>query len=345
VLTPTNPQLLFKGRPGDVRFGEWVETRFPDSTDSELISLFGCPDDQGIQINLGRPGARLGPDEIRRAFYKIAVPSGLGFEGLKLIDVGNIRIISSLAETHELAFDTSKELSQKTSCVILLGGGHDFAAPGFLGAQAGLDAAIPHSQWGLINIDPHLDVREFEAGRSHSGSSFRKIIDSGKLNPKHFVEFGCRKNRNTSAHFQFCEENGVTLIPLEDIHRSDQSAPKLFQQTLKRLEKQVDHLAVSLDMDSCCEITGTSALCTVGFQVRDLIEMAFQIGSNPSTRYFEIAEVSPPLDPSGKTALVAAEILYSFLCGRAQILRSRSNRVTNKKKNKVIKNSKKQSKR
>lgn len=340
MLTPVNSELFFKGRPEDFRLGQWVQTELPQEFTPSALGLFGCPDDQGIKINRGRPGAQFGPEEIRKAFYKIAFPSQLGFENLKFFDLGNIPIGPVISDTHKKAYEAAKTIAARTNCVVLLGGGHDFAAPGFLGTIEGVSSREKLKKWGLINIDPHLDVRDLEENHNHSGSSFRSILESGKLNSSNLIEFGCRNNRNSAAHFTYCKERKVSLVPLEVIQKSKASPARLFKNLLAGLSRKVDYLGVSLDMDCCYEVSGTSAATVVGFSIKELIEMAFWVGKNPLVRYFEIAEVSPPLDPQGKTALVAAEILFSFLCGRAENYRLSKRFGSKEKKRKTLKNPK-----
>jgi formiminoglutamase len=227
---------------------------------------------------------------------------------------------------------------------VLLGGGHDFAAPGILGFAKGRQNLNPSETFGLINVDPHLDVRELEEGRPNSGTSFRQILNSSVIQGRHLIEFGCRENRNSQSHFDFCEKMGVTIQPLQFLRRQSQSVEKFFKGNLTSLSKKVDTIALTLDMDCCSELTGTSAAQAIGFSLKELYEMAFLAGAHPQVTYFELAEVAPSLDPSGKTALGAAEVLYAFLCGKAHSLRPRSPSGLKKNFNKTLKNTKKRRK-
>ena len=344
VLIPISTELLFKGRPGDLRIGEWVSIRKPTNKNEEdrktNVFIFGCPDDTGVRLNRGRAGALEGPQEIRRSFYKMAVPMDRSWEPLHLIDCGDIEVSQDITETHKEAFRASEELSSMGGTVVVLGGGHDFAAPGFLGFVQGRTKRTETETFGLINVDPHLDVRELEGGRPNSGTSFRQILNSKAILGKNFIEFGCRENRNSQSHFEYCKEMGVNLQPLESL-RQTKPVVELFKNYLARLSKQVDTVGLTIDMDSCADLTGTSAAQAIGFSLRELYEFAFWAGTHPRVKYFEIAEVAPCLDPSGKTALGAAEILYSFLCGKAHGSSSQYSPGLTNKNNKTLKNTKK----
>ena len=341
MLRPISSELLFKGRPGDLRLGEWVSTQKPSQTaekDAQAsVFIFGCPDDTGVRLNRGRAGAQDGPQEIRRAFYKMAFPMDRSFESIHLVECGNIEVSKDIRETHKNAFEAAQKLSSLGGVVILLGGGHDFAAPGFLGFAEGRRSLNSSETFGLINVDPHLDVRELEQGCPNSGTSFRQILESKVLLGKHFIEFGCRENRNSQSHYDYCRQKGVTLLPLTHLKRKSSSVIQSFKANLALLSQRVDTVGLTLDMDSCSELIGTSAAQAIAFSLEELYEMAFLAGSHPKVKYFELAEVAPNLDLSGKTALGAAELLYSFLCGKAHSLIARSSPGLKKKFNKTLK--------
>ena len=93
---PTSKDLFFRSeKTGDPRFGEISQP----VTDKELVPesyiLAGYPDDEGIALNQGRPGARLAPDAIRSRFYK-TTKSQFHDSNLSLFDVGNLNTEISL---------------------------------------------------------------------------------------------------------------------------------------------------------------------------------------------------------------------------------------------------------
>lgn len=314
VLTPISKDLFSKERPGDPRVGSWIKTQVP--TSNEFHWIVGCPDDTGITLNFGRPGARLGPSEIRRAFYRMALPEIFSQSPAVIVDGGDIKIESTIKNTHHNVASALSNQASKALSVTILGGGHDFAAPAFTGFVKSHRLADPQASFGLINIDPHLDVREFESGDPHSGSPFRQLLESKILLGPNLIQFGCRETRNAASHFDFCKKNLVNLCPLSEIRKNKLSVSNFFQSHLLELASRVSHVGLTIDMDSCSEVSGTSAAPAIGFSITELYEIAEIAGKHPSVRYFEIAEVSPPLDPSGKTQNAAAEILMAFFVGK-----------------------------
>jgi len=322
---PTSEKLFFKGRPGDPRLGEWVRpiSEIPKPESKENFVLLGTPDDTGVVRNLGRAGAKDGPDSIRKHLYKMALPMDLKWEEkIALLDAGNTKVSQSISETHAEAQQLSRQVSSSGASLITLGGGHDVAAPHILGFVEGRRVLNPREKVGLINIDPHLDVRELENGLPHSGTPFRQILDSGAIEGEDFVEFGARSNRNSRNHFDYVKKRNVLVMTWESLRMRSEPISEAFKHQLDRLARTHHSLAITLDMDSCSEAEGMSAAPVIGFSAAELYTLATLAGSEPKVRFFEIAEVAPPLDPSERSSRIAAELIYAFLRSRAQIIQS-----------------------
>ncbi|MCX6117788.1 MAG: formimidoylglutamase, partial [Proteobacteria bacterium] len=289
--------------------------------------IFGCPDDTGVRLNRGRPGASKGPDSIRSMFYKMALPLDPKFgEVMKIYDAGNIDTFDDIIKTHKEAYMMASSIVSKSATVVALGGGHDFAAPNILGWIDGRDRNIPKARnrsetFGVLNIDPHLDVRELENDRPHSGTPFRQVVQSGKVSGHCLVQFGAREGRNARSHFAFCKENKVQIHTFEELMSSG-NLPNNFKSVLTKLASRTSEIAVTLDIDSCCDLEGASAAPVIGFTAWDLCQFAYSAGQNSKVTYFEIAEVAPDLDPTLRSSRVAGEILYFFMKGRLKLAQS-----------------------
>jgi formiminoglutamase len=324
-LNPVDQAVFFHGRDGDPRLGDVV---FHDQKSSTLISskasyrigIYGCPDDLGVRLNRGRAGAAGGPDAIRKALYKIVPPHSKTFSSSMVItDHGNISVhASDILATHRQAQEASFHFATHSNTIITLGGGHDFAAPNILGwAEAHMKKKL-----GLVNIDPHLDVRDLEDGKPHSGTPFRQIMESKLIASSCFTQFGARKSRNAALHWDYCKRQGIRICTFEDLKRK-KTITTSFTRELNRLAKVTDVIALTIDLDSCSDISGASAAPAVGFSAWELCEIAYISGKNRQVTFLELAELAPTLDPSGRSANVAAEILYSFILGRSETLKTK----------------------
>lgn len=309
--------LFFKGRPEDPRLGEFASFTPADAiikSRKPTISLLGAPDDLGVRLNKGRPGAKDGPDAVRECFYKFAIPNDTRFEKIRLLDVGNITVCGDILKNHAQAYAASKAVCASGSALIAIGGGHDYAAPHLLGALSGLSQISKRKRFGIINVDPHLDVRPLENNLPHSGTPFRQILESGVLPGRNLIEFGARSGRNSREHFRYCESKKVQVVGFEQIRRSTNASLK-FKSCLNGLGRTSDYIGVTIDLDSCCDLEGASAAAVVGFNAWELCQFAYLAGRHKKVHILELAELAPTLDPSGRSARIAAEVAFHFLLG------------------------------
>jgi formimidoylglutamase len=323
VKTSPAPQSVFsKGRDGDPRLGEWAQSIAIEEihrSKQPTFVLLGAPDDLGVRLNRGRPGAKNGPDAIRSAFYKFAFPRSKAFDGTRWLDVGNIDVSEQILVTHEMAYNAASIASACGATLIALGGGHDFAAPHIMGCFSGWKTNEGTSRFGVINVDPHLDVREFENHLPHSGTPFRQILESGMVKGKNLVQFGAREGRNARAHFDYCKTHKVNVLEFWNIRKKG-DAVKQFGSALSNLSKEAQKIALTIDMDSCADMEGVSAAPVIGFSAWELCQFAYKAGANKKVAMLELAEVAPDLDPTGRSQRIAAEVIFHFLIGRLETL-------------------------
>ena len=103
VIPAEDGVFYTRNDPNDIRFGDIVLRDIKQYSTAQVV-LLGCPQDEGISRNRGRPGARFAPTEIRRDLYRY--PVTLSHKHLVLMDIGDIKIGDTLEITHELLTDT-----------------------------------------------------------------------------------------------------------------------------------------------------------------------------------------------------------------------------------------------
>jgi arginase family enzyme len=83
----------------------------------------------------------------------------------------------------------------------------------------GFCAANPDKRVGIINIDAHLDVRNFEHG-PHNGTPFRAILTGDlPIAGRNVVELGIHGFMNAASYMQWARAQGVTVISGRDVQR------------------------------------------------------------------------------------------------------------------------------
>lgn len=297
----------------------WAASIRTDTPAGAAAVLVGLPDDLGVRLNHGRPGAAEGPAAFRAALARFGSAHDLA-TGVALpvvFDLGDVVPASgddaqALAQTHDRVTAALVEAHRAGLPVVCIGGGHDltFASVRALSQAAG--GAV-----GGVNVDPHLDVRETIG----SGMPFRQLIEQGLLNPASHTTLGVGRFANSQAHVHYARARGVTLV----------DAGALAHQPVAHLRTALDRAAlgtrgvfVSFDLDSidAAHAPGVSALNPCGLPVRDAAAMCEVAGADPRVRHFDLMELCPAHDEQGRTARVAAMLFLSFLSGLSRRGRS-----------------------
>lgn len=280
------------------------------------VALLGLPDDLGVRLNRGRPGAAEGPAAFRAALARYGSPFDSERQRplrLRVFDAGDVRPgpgddAKALRETHRRIAEAVTAIHQLGLLPVCIGGGHDLTYASLRALAAG--AAAPLAG---INFDAHLDVRE-EPG---SGMPFRSLISEGCLEPRRFSTLGVGAFASSQDHAQWLARAGGALIAagrvMDDPERAVAAA---FDHALPASGGRVVGF-VSLDLDAidAAFAPGVSALNPAGLSPAIAIRVARKAGRHPRVQHFDVMELSPPHDEQGRTARLAAHLFLSFLAG------------------------------
>jgi formiminoglutamase len=271
------------------------------------IVLIGFADDTGVKNVGGRPGAKDAPAAVRQKLYKFT----LGKPTLPFYDLGDLAPAATIEATHEQGKNIVQVILEAGHYPIVLGGGHDLAYPHALAFLEKFGATSVF--W---NIDAHLDVRPTHNGIT-SGSPWYMLREHPTFPAKaKIAEFGLQPHCNSASLVAYAEKRKFELHWLSDIRRKKAPADITFQRLLGRLTAKASGL-VSLDIDSVnwAEAPGCSAPQTEGFTAGEAIRMSRESGACSRVKSFGIFELSPALDPDGRTANLVAHCVAACVEG------------------------------
>ena len=198
-IAHTTPPVYPDGIPA-TKFASRIERENPEGC---AVALLGIPDDTGISLNNGIPGAKAGPDALRAALATMGVAEPHGWAWPGVFDAGDVEIAGDdLHATHDRVTDATSAILELGLLPIAIGGGHDLTYP-FVRA-----AARHHGVMHGIYLDPHLDVRETDG----SGMPFRKILETGAASSLRIHGFDPMSN--TSAHTDWFLSHGGRIDDL-----------------------------------------------------------------------------------------------------------------------------------
>lgn len=318
------PTHVFSSRkdPDDLRLGDLtlfsnqvLSSKNRLMTFQESFVILGYPDDEGIRINGGRPGAALGPDSIRQLFYKTTPTNARTNQNL-ICDLGNISNSSELGLRHQFAQSLTTALFKSQKKVITLGGGHDYGFPdtaAFLEAQFASKEKVKPL---IINFDAHLDVRPTDRGLS-SGTPFFRLLEAYDHRLFDFVEVGIQPQCNSTKHFEYLRKKNIEVLFHDQV--SVKNLAKTI--TLGRNKKNLRPCFISLDIDAfhSSEAPGCSQSWPLGFKLENFLPVFDFLLAKTNVCGLGIYEVSPPLDFNMNTQRLAALIMHRYLFAKSNI--------------------------
>lgn len=307
---PANP-LLWQGRDDTIHKERFFQRIMFIQKQSDLLStdrktiFLGFASDAGIKRNLGRPGATLGPDQIKTHLAKLPCPMKNQF-----IDLGTIFCVEDQLESAQTQFaEVIHFCHQQGHKTVGFGGGHELAWAHYQGLW-------PHyPRLGIINFDAHFDLRPHQEGQpGTSGTPFSQIASScrERSTPFNYCCIGIQKWGNTAELFQRAKELNVSYLFAEEIHEKTKAWQIAF---LDEFMLNLDYIYVSICLDVLAEcfapgVSAPQALGLTPWQILPLLKYIFQSGKVVS---WDVAELSPPLDQDQKTARLAALIVAELL--------------------------------
>ena len=276
------------------------------------VAIVGVPYDGGTSY---RPGARLGPREIRAQsslirpynyFQKVSP-----FDVLNVADVGDVDAPPvSIERCYEAVESRIGSLADGGARPIVIGGDHSISLP-ILRALA-----KRHGPLALVQFDAHVDTwDEYFGGKYFHGTPFRRAIEENLIDGRRFVQVGIRGPMYGEDDFDFHRQHGITVIDIDQVKTGGITA------TVERVRAIVSGpVYMTFDVDSVDPAfapgTGTpevGGLTSHEAQqlVRGLAGLTLVGG--------DIVEVAPVFDGPGQiTALLAANIMFELLCAMAK---------------------------
>lgn len=288
------------------RFFQHVE--LPDSLESFLkkppgIAFIGFASDVGVFRNQGRPGAVEGPYALREALAKLPYT-----RKEPLYDLGNITPENNdLESAQKLLGEVVSSCVSQGHFPIVLGGGHEVAWGHFQGLA---HQSIP----SVVNFDAHYDLRPLpEPGKGSSGTSFTQMADYCRQKDTSFQYacLGAQPLGNTPLFFEMAQSMGVTTVLAETFFNEPHAPLSVLREFLGSSDKV--QLTLCLDVFAEAFAPGVSAPQALGLSPHQVLPLLRELAGSGKVMGFDVAELSPPYDPSGQTARLAAQMVAHFV--------------------------------
>jgi guanidinopropionase len=273
------------------------------------IGLVGVPFDLGAT---NRAGARHGPAQIREMSRLIRQvnPSTLiaPFELARVGDIGDAPVnpLDLLGSVDSIA-GFFAALHAAGVDPVSAGGDHTVTLPILRGIAGG--RAV-----GLIHFDAHADTFDKLLGSTiNHATPFRRAVEEGIVDPKRTIQIGLRGTRYAKDDIQYGYDAGMRIVTMDEFDEIGRKG--VIEEIARVMGKGPVYVTYDVDGLDPVYAPGTSAPEPGGLTMRDsqvilrgITKLELDIIGG------DVCEVSPPLDPTGHTALSAANLMFEILC-------------------------------
>ncbi|MBB6731798.1 arginase [Cohnella zeiphila] len=293
--------------------------------DRRKVQVIGVPFWKGC----GRRGAELGPKGVLQAGLedlvaaagaewagsveaKPHVPSGTRAEQ------GPIRHLTEVRRMASAVADRVSRAHDAGCFPLVVGGDHSVA----IGSLAGMTRR--RRDLGVVWIDAHGDLnteRTTPSGRAHGiplavalGQAEWKLSalpDAAPIRPDRLVLVGTRDL--DPGERELIRAEGIACLTMRDIDREGIEA--VMERALAIAGRGSEGVHVSLDMDALdpIEAPGVGTPVPGGLSYREARMAMETLAASGRAVSMDLVEVNPRLDPSGRTARLAAELAAALL--------------------------------
>lgn len=278
----------------------------PVDAEADVVVL-GAPLDMATS---GRPGARLGPDAIRRASVNLAwegkkFPWDFNlFDHTKVIDSGDLVFDTGDAEDLTVRLEAAATAILDSGKTLLGLGGDHFVTLPLLRAYA-----KKYGEMALIHFDAHTDTYSHGSRYDH-GTMFFHAPNEGLISKEHSVQIGIRTDYTK-------EEHGFDVI--NAMEANDLSVADIVSRIKQTVGDKPVYLTFDIDCLDPAFAPGTGTPVCGGLNSDKILKIIRGL-QGVNMVGMDVVEVSPAYDQSDITALagatIALELLYLWTANR-----------------------------
>jgi agmatinase len=198
---------------------------------------------------------------------------------------------------------------------VIMGGDHGITWP----CATAVADHYGYGKVGIVHFDAHADTREEMPGAlAGHGTPMRKLIESGAVPGRNFVQVGLRGYAPPPNVFAWMRERRMRTHFMAEIDRF--GFDRVLERAIDEALDQADHLYLSVDIDVCdpAYAPGTGTPEPGGLTSNDLLRAVRRIAAEVGIVGMDVVEVSPPYDNQGAiTVLLGNRVIHHALTGAA----------------------------
>ncbi len=255
------------------------------------IALLGVEEER----NSHNKGTKNAPDEIRKELYKL-----INHTKLKIIDLGNMQIGKSIADTYMGLSNILSELISIETLPIVIGGSQDLTHSIYLGISE------LYKNVNLTTVDSAIDLAQDDS--SFDSKSYLQTILFGKRrNLFNYVNLGHQSYYCSFKTLKQLSKMKFDAYRLGTVRAKIEDTEPILRDT---------HI-LSLDISCVRRSDAPGYIDTVpnGFYGEELCQISRYAGISDNLKCFGLFEVNPEYDLKNQTSALAAQIIWYFIDG------------------------------
>ncbi|MEE9922624.1 MAG: agmatinase [Brucella anthropi] len=261
--------------------------------------VWGIPFDAAVS---NRPGARFGPQAIRRASAifdndpQYPFERDL-FENLSVIDYGDCLLdYGNHTKTPATIEREATKILKSDAFLLTLGGDHFITWP-LLKAHA-----AKYGPLALVQFDAHQDTWFGDGKRIDHGSFVARAVRDGIIDPAHSIQIGIRTHAP--------EDCGIKIIYGHEVE--DMPAAAIADEILKRTDGRKTYLTFDIDCLDPAFAPGTGTPVAGGPSSAKMLSILRKLTALDFVGA-DVVEVAPAYDHADITAIAGATIAMYYL--------------------------------
>lgn len=263
------------------------------------VVVWGIPFDAAVT---NRPGARFGPQAIRRASAIFDNDPQYPFrrdlfEKLAVVDYGDCLLDSGNHQKTPRTIELEASKLLRTGAFLLSLGGDHFVTWPLLKAHAAI-----HGPLALVQFDAHQDTWPDDGKRIDHGSFVARAVKEGVIDPDRSIQIGIRTHAP--------DDCGIKIIhgyELEEMRASD-----IAYAIAERTGGKKTYLTFDIDCLDPAFAPGTGTPVAGGPSSAKILSALRQLG-NIDIVGADVVEVSPAYDHADITAIAAASVAMHYV--------------------------------
>jgi len=280
------------------------------------VAVVGAPFDISTTY---RPGARFGPRALRALAYNpgtyhLDLEVEI-FDWIDLIDAGDAPCPhGQTEESHRNIEAKVASVVRRDMVPVVIGGDHSITWPA-------ATAVARHHGWGrlgVVHFDAHADTADtIEGNLASHGTPMRRLIESGAVRGRNFVQIGLRGYWPPAEVFAWMREQEMTWYLMQEVW--ERGIGPVLDDAVARASDGCDAIYLSVDIDVLDPGTapGTGTPEPGGMSAVDLLRAVRGVALHTTLVALDVVEVSPPYDHADITVNNAHRVILEVLAALA----------------------------